>query len=320
MNAPEQSGRYALFAMLLFRPWRNTRAALSLWSGLTTCRGISTDEIWAALAAEYISWRDRLQSEYAAACEGGEVPQYNTADWWRLLTYEKLRNFELTSLPKTCIERAGPLDASGKPMKLASESEDETSSDCSERDSSHAGQGHSSASHPTSNASVSHGCPVDLTSHPSTHDKLCGDIGGGYCNHLVYSQQEQGLQRRSPEANYLRDHVQALQNNGLGVSSVQLGDENVTPPSTSAIQRSLCQQLFQTQQQFFSDLDACHPSSEPLPSDPLCWRSRLRPCTNGTCDAFFANLVRARFLYSYLRHRRGHHAHPEGTPPRSTAA
>ena len=151
-------------------------------------------------------------------------------------------------------------------MKLASESEDETSSDCSEPDSSHADQGHSSASHPTSNASVSHGCPVDLTSHPSTHDKLCGDIGGGYCNHLVYSQQEQGLQRRSPEASYLRDHVQALQNNGLGVSNVQLGDENVTPPSRSAIQRSLCQQIFQTQQQFFSDLDACHPSSEPLPS------------------------------------------------------
>ena len=116
VNAPEQSGRYALFAMLIFRPWRNTRAALSLWSGLTTCRGISTDEIWAALAAEYISWRDRLQSEYAAACEGGEVPQYNTADWWRLLTYEKLRNFELTSLLKTYVERAGPLDASGKPI------------------------------------------------------------------------------------------------------------------------------------------------------------------------------------------------------------
>lgn len=43
LNCPEQCGRYALFAMLLFRPWRNTRAALSVWSGLATCRGLMID-------------------------------------------------------------------------------------------------------------------------------------------------------------------------------------------------------------------------------------------------------------------------------------
>lgn len=232
---------------------------------LIVCRGLTTDEIWAALAAEYESWRDRLCVEFAAVGEGTKMPQYNTANWWRLLTYEKLRNFELTTLPKTYIERTGPLDASGKPVQLASESEEETSSDCSDQDCSDIDQSTDSATHQTSKASVTDGCTEGFSSHPTTRDKPCGDIGAGYCNHLVYSQQEQGLQRRSPEASYLRDHVQALQNNGLGISNIQFGPESVAPPSMSAIGRNVCEQLFQRQQRFFSDLDACHPSSEPPP-------------------------------------------------------
>lgn len=58
--------------------------------------------------------------------------------------------------------------------------------------------------------------------------KLCGDIGDGFFNRVIYSQQGCGARARGPEATYVSTFTHAVQSNGLGVDQVQLGPQQAS--------------------------------------------------------------------------------------------
>ena len=65
-SLPRDRGLYALFVMMLLRPWRCFDAALVEWIGdAHTFRTSAEDDVWEALYDSYTRWRDMLSARAA---------------------------------------------------------------------------------------------------------------------------------------------------------------------------------------------------------------------------------------------------------------
>lgn len=87
-DAPiEQKGRYALNAMILFRPWRDPLRALSDWiSEPDRYVGVPADRIWGCLHESFLDWSDHLQTLAAPHVSRNKdiwqpAPRYDTEVW-----------------------------------------------------------------------------------------------------------------------------------------------------------------------------------------------------------------------------------------------
>ena len=270
---PEVRGRYALFVMLLFRPWRNTRVAVGQWSGIQTNQGINADDIWLSLHGEYTRWRQTLQQRATDVLQGPGPPRYNTQAWWDALVYEKLRNFELTTIPKSYNTRRRPTDAAGNPLRTTHDSDSATSSDDENGTPGTTEHGPSASTIPTS-------APQSPAAGQSRTDsatfKRCGDLGAGFYNHFVYSQEGLSLRSRGVEATYVHGFTEAVHSQGLDVSNLGLGATGTPPPLETHCSLQALRDILQRQHQFFSELDDCHEPETTLPS--ATGQSLLGPC------------------------------------------
>ena len=104
-STAEQRGKYALFLMLLFRPWRDKGTALQSWlqDHLPVLRGTdahTSDAVWLAIYAEYMRWRRddlslRAQPFFRRDGIARAEPTYDTEEWWACAIYSRLNNMEL---------------------------------------------------------------------------------------------------------------------------------------------------------------------------------------------------------------------------------
>ena len=252
-DPPELAGRYALYVLLLFRPWRNVRAALASWTGLSTATCVSTTDVWTALTLEYERWREELRALAAQVSASPKPPRYNSAQWWALLTYDKVRNFELTAISKSSGARQRPTDAAGNLLPTESDSDDGHSSN---RETSH--------SHPTSSKPQT--SAVDAPSHASEDPpqperldsdgfKRCGNLGAGFCSHFVYAQENTIQCARGVEAQYARGCVDVLQGHELGVSHAEVVPQPAPWDCKCPLTPDALQTLYKKQQDFFKEID-----------------------------------------------------------------
>lgn len=246
----EALGRYALYVMLLFRPWRNTRAALAKWSGITTRQGATTDNVWGTLHGEYIRWQQELRTKASAGLALVDPPPFNSELWWCVLTYQKLRNFELVAIPKTYTARKRPADAEGNPLPTPESDTDGSASDTATSDH----EPSTSCVPTTASSAPTRAPPEPLPSQPMPW-KLCGDIGSGFCNHVIYSLQVCAARTRGPEATYVATFVHTVQSHGLGVDQVQLGPQQPMIHASAGLDAERLRALLRRQKQFFDDLD-----------------------------------------------------------------
>ena len=96
-----KKGNYALFVMLLFRPWYGSDIPDFLESTIAVNRGLLTEEVaWRLLYSEFLRWRsediEKVAGPYFRS-DGSvpEEPSFNTWDWWACLIHSRLRTLRL---------------------------------------------------------------------------------------------------------------------------------------------------------------------------------------------------------------------------------
>ena len=114
---PEEKGKYALFVMLLFRPWRGVHVPDFLDNVLYSSSGMPLQVAWHKIHDEFIRWRrdeiDKVAQPYLQRELPIEAqPSFNSRDWWACMTALRLRNLDV-SLPQ---------DAAEKPSAIPSDS------------------------------------------------------------------------------------------------------------------------------------------------------------------------------------------------------
>ena len=96
-----EKGTYALFSMLLLRPWRDPFLAIRSWLGSPTELVYdSKDSLWIALYDSYTTWRGNLSKSVAAyfsrdARTWLPAPAYDTLHWWNCRVHNILENMDL---------------------------------------------------------------------------------------------------------------------------------------------------------------------------------------------------------------------------------
>ena len=115
---PEEKGKYALFVMLLFRPWRGVHVPDFLGDVLYSSSGMPLHVAWHKIHDEFIRWRrddiDKVAQPYLQRASPIEAqPPYNSRDWWACMTALRLRNLDI-SLRQDAAEKpsATPSDLS----------------------------------------------------------------------------------------------------------------------------------------------------------------------------------------------------------------
>ena len=98
----EEKGSYALFIMLLFRPWRGVDRNDFVRSALLHCASENaTAGVWENLYAEYERWRrvevDAVGAPFLSRLGNTSLaePEFNSAEWWACMLSLKLRNVDL---------------------------------------------------------------------------------------------------------------------------------------------------------------------------------------------------------------------------------
>ena len=107
----EEHGIYALFVMLLFRPWRGQQVPDFLERALCHGSGMPITVAWQRLATEYRRWRrdeiDAVAQPYLdRASPVDRQPPFDSREWWACMTALRLRNLDISL-------RQGPVDAPG---------------------------------------------------------------------------------------------------------------------------------------------------------------------------------------------------------------
>ena len=201
--------------------------SIGQWSGIQTNQGINAEDIWLSLHGEYTRWRQTLQQCATDVLQGSGPPRYNTQAWWDALVYEKLRNFELTTIPKSYNTRRRPTDAAGNPLRTTHDSDSATSSDDENTTPETTEHGPSASTVPTS---APQSPAAGQSKMDSTTFTRCGDLGAGFCNHFVYSQEGLSLRSRGVEATYVHGFTEAVHSQGLDVSNLALGATGTPHP------------------------------------------------------------------------------------------
>ena len=97
----DAKGRYALFAMLLLRPWRQQYIAIQSWIGAPShLQNLSQDSMWLALHDAYRNWRSELSKSAAPYFSRDPktwlpAPHFGTQEWWNCRVYTIVENMDL---------------------------------------------------------------------------------------------------------------------------------------------------------------------------------------------------------------------------------
>ena len=100
-STPEERGRYGLFLMLLFRPWRGAHTVDFLTAALSGGPSCSTSaEAWGRVFIAYEAWRRQLDEAAAPFCSRHRQtpsprPEFGTVPWWSCMCWLRLRHLEL---------------------------------------------------------------------------------------------------------------------------------------------------------------------------------------------------------------------------------
>jgi hypothetical protein len=97
-STAEEKGKYALFIMMLFRPWRSVYGALTDWMGSPgLLRRRAQADVWLALYDAYTTWSQWLTSATTCYCTppGKPTPAFNTADWWACMSARCVDNLSI---------------------------------------------------------------------------------------------------------------------------------------------------------------------------------------------------------------------------------
>ena len=260
-----EKGEYALAAMLIFRPWRHTGAAVLAWSSpfLSCIETATSDDLWVALHDAFVAWRAELREAWVIAAHSTTHVHPGTPQWWQCLTYEKLRNYELT---KAHIDH--------QVFKKPRCSADPASSSDSEQD--------SQAGPCSSKESLAGSCssnelpeePLDPSSDARTGDEPlpgpppagipCGNISAGPATHCFFGlATSDTLTGRDKQ--YFDGVYNILTQHNLSPTSHHISPEIPELPTSS--HPSVPTSALKLQQKFFDALDsaATQDAAAPLP-------------------------------------------------------
>ena len=121
-SCPSDKGLYALFVMLLFRPFRNVVDLFPVRETHTDAE--LPDSAWMALFTEYQRWRDVEVDSVAqpylnrSAAHPMGTPEFGSKDWWACMVALRLRNLELTMTKHGGAEFQQPSDCSHLPSTV----------------------------------------------------------------------------------------------------------------------------------------------------------------------------------------------------------
>lgn len=98
-SSSEDRGKYALFLMMLFRPWRRPDADVVAWAGPCALSLTCIEDFWDALFVGFLQWRreviDKASPFFCRDNPSKPDPPFNTENWWTCMTYLRLLNMEL---------------------------------------------------------------------------------------------------------------------------------------------------------------------------------------------------------------------------------
>ena len=100
-NSFEEKGAYALFSMLLLRPWRCPYLAIKSWIGdPKSFRGIMQENVWLALYDAYSKWREQLKITTAPFFSRNPnnwmpAPPFGTELWWNCRVHTIVENMDM---------------------------------------------------------------------------------------------------------------------------------------------------------------------------------------------------------------------------------
>ena len=122
----EQKGTYAMFMMLLFRPWRSPSSAVAAWLlSQQICprdQAQNADVVWSAMYAEFLRWRQddihRIAEPYFQRTgQSLATPAYDSESWWACMIYLRLSNLELVTSRKKSVKHSSPTEIFGVPVE-----------------------------------------------------------------------------------------------------------------------------------------------------------------------------------------------------------
>ena len=207
---------YALYMMMLFRPWRRPSAALRTWLGDLQAESAherpSADQVWTKLFEEFLQWRQHIK-EVAAPyfrrywpqdARSLDRPPYDSPEWWACMVYLRLSNLELTLSRKKSVKGSMPSDIDGVPLEEHLHSDEENAGskqpegEDSDRDSGDGELGAGSA-------------PADDDSrkYPKVPEILCSPSPSGCCDQaglLSFFGDPPNLKKKGAHAAYAREY------------------------------------------------------------------------------------------------------------------
>ena len=255
--------------MMMYRPWRDLEETVAHWAR----RAWDTkqcDDIWDALFAEFLHWRDTLLTEaapyYDAALSTPPTPQYNTLEWWTCLTYPKVLNMELALGRKRSSQYSSPQSIDGIPVEADPDDKyDDTASDPSSGDSDEDPPQNADRDSPAEQPSAA---PSVRSHYPSVPGRRCPDVLHRHRLHAVLGV-PCNLGRRSAESKYSEEFLARTRAAMCSMESVDEHDAFVMPDeeqsaawthwSVGAVQHTAS-----VQSGFFKTLDAGEDSAESL--------------------------------------------------------
>ena len=118
----EERGHYALFIMLLFRPWRGYHCADFLSNLLVGHSSPLLDAVaWDLVWNDFKKWREDdidavAKTYFDRSLPVSDPPAFDTREWWSCLISTRLRNLELASHHRGAAFTAAPSDFSVIPF------------------------------------------------------------------------------------------------------------------------------------------------------------------------------------------------------------
>ena len=97
----ETKGTYALFCMVLLRPWRDIFLAIQSWIGAPSqFRNHSRDCMWIALYDAYVKWRSELFTSAAPYFSGDSrtwlpAPSFCSDHWWVCVVHRIVESMDM---------------------------------------------------------------------------------------------------------------------------------------------------------------------------------------------------------------------------------
>ena len=238
-STSEARGDYALFAMVLFRPWRAPGAALQAWLGPPK-RAHAGDgcsaRIGDALYEEFCRWRQSLRDdvdEYRTSTSASEQPsppypnrQEPGTAWWSAMTLARLDNLELLCAKRTPDSTKPPTTLDGLP--LGSDADSQSDHKASDNESVAASSEEKEEGLPGQDAVLSENEDVpNRPLYPPAEARRCGKLprentAGTFQTATAFLCVPPGAHGRSAEAKYAQSYVhnnaamQRLANDGVG--------------------------------------------------------------------------------------------------------